>query len=316
MTGETELAMIDNAATDMTAAAVLPPPVAFTTRLAAFLASGGRARPLDKWGLAAIGVLLLASYAALLAVTGLATSIAPMIAIVGSAGVSSVAGFAFSAVSQAALAPLMNDPVRLVQILMVCSIATQSFAIVSLWRHMDWRRLPFYLTGGALGLPVGVYLLLHLGLVGFHTAIGALLLVYGSYVLLTRPVVLSWGGWPAEMAVGFLGGITGGLAAFPGAAITVWCSMKGWDKARQRGVFQPFILAMQFMALATIALMRTHTGTAGMGAYATLSDAIVFVPATLLGSWFGLHIFKKISDQNFRRCLGALLAVSGVLMIV
>jgi uncharacterized membrane protein YfcA len=316
MTGEPELAMIDNAATEMAAAAILPPPVAVTTRLAALLTSGRGALPLNQWRLAAIGALLLASYAALLAAMGLAGSIAPMIAIAGSAGVGSVAGFAFSAVSQAALAPVMNDPVRLVQILMVCSITTQSFAIVSLWRHMDWRRLPFHLAGGALGLPVGVYLLLHLGLVGFHAAIGALLLVYGSYVLLRRPFVLSWGGWPAEMAVGFLGGITGGLAAFPSTAITVWCSMKGWDKARQRGVYQPFILAMQFMALATIALMRTHTGSATMGAYAMLSDAIVFVPGTLLGSWFGLHIFKKISDQSFRRCLGALLALSGVLMIV
>lgn len=314
MTDENIMAITDDTMAEIAAAAVLAVPASIPVYPAAV--APRPVRSLGKWSLAAIGILLLASYATLLAMMGFEGSIAPMIAVAASAGVSSVAGFAFSAVSQAALAPLMNDPVRLVQILMVCSITTQSFAIVSLWRHMDWRRLPFYLAGGALGLPVGVYLLLHLGLVGFHTAIGALLLVYGSYVLLKRPLVVSWEGWPAEVAVGFLGGITGGLAAFPGAAITIWCSMKGWDKTRQRGVFQPFILAMQFMALATIALMRPHTGSATAGVYTMLSDAIAFVPATVLGSWFGLHIFKKISDQNFRRCLGALLAFSGVLMIV
>lgn len=92
--------------------------------------------------------------------------------------------------------------------------------------------------------------------------------------------------------------------------------MRGWDNARQRGVYQPFILAMQFMALATIALMRTHTGSATMGAFTVLSDALIVVPGTLLGSWFGLHIFHRISDRTFGRCLAALLALCGALMIV
>ncbi len=37
--------------------------------------------------------------------------------------------------------------------------------------------------------------------------------------------------------------ITGGLAGFPGAFVTIWCGLKGWDKAHQRGVYQPFILS-------------------------------------------------------------------------
>jgi hypothetical protein len=36
----------------------------------------------------------------------------------------------------------------------------------------------------------------------------------------------------------------GGLAEFPGAFVTIWCGLNGWDKARQRGVYQPFILGM------------------------------------------------------------------------
>ena len=270
----------------------------------------------SKRTLALIGFALLACYAAFLELTGLTASIAPMVAITLSAGVSSIAGFAFSAVAQASLAPLMHDPIRLVQILLVCSIVTQSFAIVSLWRHMDWKGLPVYLAGGVLGLPIGVYLLLHLGLSGFHTAIGALLIVYGTYVLLKRPITLKRATWPAEVAVGFLGGITGGLAAFPGAAITVWCSMRGWDKARQRGVYQPFILTMQLLALATIALMHPGTGAATAGSPAIPYHALAFIPGTLLGTWFGLRIFHKITDRTFGKCLAALLALSGVLMIV
>ena len=31
----------------------------------------------------------------------------------------------------------------------------------------------------------------------------------------------------------------------PGSFVTIWCSMRGWDKLRQRATYQPFILAMQ-----------------------------------------------------------------------
>ncbi|HUB46094.1 MAG TPA: hypothetical protein VMB73_14000 [Acetobacteraceae bacterium] len=81
--------------------------------------AGAGARPLSKWKLAALGLLLLASYAALLAATCLATSIALTPAIVVLLGLSTIAGIAFSVVSQALLAPLMLEPVRIAQIFMM-----------------------------------------------------------------------------------------------------------------------------------------------------------------------------------------------------
>ncbi|MGH7104030.1 MAG: hypothetical protein ACREFJ_16725 [Acetobacteraceae bacterium] len=107
-----------------------------------------------------------------------------------------------------------------------------------------WKGLPVYLAGCALGLPIGIYLVLHLELGGFHTAIGALLIVYGTNALVKRPIIPKRVFWPASVAVGFLRGITCGIAAFPRAPMTLWCSMRGWDKTRKRGVYRPFILSM------------------------------------------------------------------------
>lgn len=64
-------------------------------------------------------------------------------------------------------------------------------------------------------------------------------------------------------AAGFVGGITGGLAGFPGAFVTIWCDWRGWDKRRQRGVYQPFILAMQSFTLAAIHLIAPAVRTGG-----------------------------------------------------
>ncbi len=52
-----------------------------------------------------------------------------------------------------------------------------------------------------------------------------------------------------EADCGASGGITGGLAAFPGAAVAVWCGLKRWPKENQRSVTQTYILIMQVAAL-------------------------------------------------------------------
>ena len=262
-----------------------------------------------------IGFMVLASYAIILAHQGRSSTIIAAVAITLAAGLASIAGFAFSAIGQALLAPLSYSPVHLVRILMLCSIATQSYGIVSLRRHMAWRTLPPYLIGGAVGLPAGVYLLLHLDRTSFQTVIGALLVVYGVYLLARRPVVLTSGGWPINMGIGFLSGLTGGFAAFPSGPIAIWCSMKGWDKGRQRGEYQPFIFVMQFLGLATIALMQGNSGRAISDMSVVARDALVFVPGTLFGSWFGLQVFHGLSDRGFGRCFAVLLAASGVLML-
>jgi uncharacterized membrane protein YfcA len=112
----------------------------------------------------------------------------------------------------------------------------------------------------------------------------------------------------ADFASGFLGGITGGAAGFPGAFVTIWCGMKGWDKARQRAVFQPFILVMQIAALLTINLAtRTGTDAFGLGGV-----DLLFIPASLCGTSFGLALYRRLTDHQFARAVNYLLIISGL----
>jgi uncharacterized membrane protein YfcA len=249
---------------------------------------------------------LIAAYVALLSYEGVPASAPALAAVLLASTVSSVVGFAFSAVSGAMLLRLISDPVQVVEIMMVCSIAIQSFSVLLLWRDIDWRRLVPFVLGGIVGLPMGVWILLHLPQAWFKETIGVLLTAYAAYALLKRPVVLRINSVVADACVGFTGGITGGLAAFPGAAVTIWCGTKGWDKRQQRGINQPFILIMQVLALWLIVTMR---GSIHLGFD---FDALEFVPAALLGTWFGLAIFKRLSDQSFTRLVNMLLLVSGV----
>jgi hypothetical protein len=262
---------------------------------------------------AALGLALLAAESVVLSVQGNGTIAAALVAVLLASTASSIAGFAFSALCGALLFHVMEGPVYTVQVMLVCSIAIQLFSVAALWRSIDWRSLPIFLIGGVVGVPAGVYLLLHLPTGAYRGAIGVLLIAYGSRLLLSRPTAKSLGiGRWGDACAGFLGGLTGGLAAFPGAFVTVWCGYKDWDKSRQRGVYQPFILAMQPITLGAIYVMGPTSSTAARLDWYTLA----FIPAAVLGAWFGLRIFRRLSARQFEIAVNVLLVVSGVGLIL
>jgi uncharacterized membrane protein YfcA len=259
----------------------------------------------------ALGLGLLVMESAVLSAQGIHSGAESLMAILAASTVSSIAGFAFSAISGAMLFHIMDSQVYAVQVMTVCSIGIQLFSVFALWRSVEWRRLPIYLFGGIFGVPAGVYLLLNLNSGAYREAIGVLLIAYGGYLLMRHRTWTLQTGPLADACAGFVGGLTGGLAAFPGAAVTIWCDLKGWDKARQRGVYQPFILLMQPVTLIAIHLMRPTASTAAMD-----WKVLVFIPAALLGTWFGLYIFKRLSDRQFELAVCALLIVSGIGLVV
>jgi uncharacterized protein len=257
---------------------------------------------------AALGLGFLAAESAVFSAQGHERIAAALLAILLASTASSIAGFAFSALCGALLFHLMDSPIYAVQVMLVCSIAIQLLSVATLWNSIDWRSLPIFLIGGVLGAPTGVYLLLHLPTDVYRDAIGALLIAYGGYLLVRPPTRPLQTGPLSDVCAGFLGGLTGGLAAFPGAFVTIWCGFKDWDKARQRGVYQPFILGMQPVTLVAIYLMRPASPSAAQLDWETLA----FVPAALLGAWFGLRIFKRLSDRQFGLAVNVLLVVAGV----
>ena len=222
--------------------------------------------------------------------------------------VSGIAGFAFSALAGAMLFHVLSDPVRIVMIMITCSIASQ---IVMTWmvrNQIDWPGLLQYCISGSLGLPIGIWVLLHADRVLYTRILGGFLLAYGSYMLLRKAVAVRHPPAIADMIAGFLGGITGGAAGFPSVFVSIWCSMKGWNKARQRAVIQPFILIMQLGSLLAIGLMQqSHLG----GSRCQLRD-LAYVPASLLGTLLGMALYGRLTDVQFGRAVNLLLVISGM----
>jgi uncharacterized protein len=220
------------------------------------------------------------------------------------ATLSSTVGFAFSAFAAGLLFQIMTDKIAALEIMLISSIALQVYCVAQLWRHITLAHIKWYLLGGIIALPIGIYMLFALNAATYSIFVGGILAIYGVVTFSRQMPIIPWSGRLADVIVGAVGGITGPLVAFPGAAIAIWCSTRGWDKVTQRCVYQPYILIMQVLTLAALA-MRGETKQIDM------THALFVVPA-ILGAHIGFSIFARITDKQFRGLVSILLVVSGL----
>jgi uncharacterized membrane protein YfcA len=230
-------------------------------------------------------------------------AVATAVVVLVAALISSVAGCAFAALAGGALAYLDSDPVSVVRTIVVCSLAIQLYGVWKLRASIRWQRVLVPLLGAVFTLPLGVWLLVRLDAASYAGGLGVFLVVYGLHLLLHREMRMRHGGaWTGTFA-GALGGLAGGLAGLPGAPVTIWCSMRGWDKQQQRAVYQPFILVMQLLTMACL-----HWQVP-LDAHA--AQAIAFVPFAVFGAIGGLAVYQRLTNRQFRVTTSAMLVVSG-----
>jgi uncharacterized membrane protein YfcA len=230
--------------------------------------------------------------------------VAVSIVIFIAASLSSTVGFAFSAIAAAMIFHFVPDSVAAVQIMLVASIAIQAYGVAGIWRTISLRACAPFLAGGVATMPAGIYLLLCLRPQAYIFAMGLALVLYGGYMLFGRPPSIKRGGAFTDVAVGALGGITGPLAAFPGAFVTIWCGMRGWDKVVQRSVYQPYILVLQALTLCALSVVSERS--------LVNADLIAYALPGIAGAWLGLQVFRKLSDAQFQRLVNLALIVAGI----
>ncbi len=223
--------------------------------------------------------------------------------------VSGLAGFAFSAVAGAILLHV-RPPTEAVPLMMACSMVVQSASLVALRNSISWQGSLALVVGGILGIPPALYLLQHVETWTFRVGFGVFLAAYSIYMLF-RPAVAyvrQVQSRRRDAMVGFAGGFVGGLTAMPGALPTIWCDLRGLPKDQQRGQVQPFIAAMQLLAL--LLMISRRTIPTGM-----LEDFVISLPALLAGTVAGIAMFGRVNELAFRRVVLAVLLVAGLALL-
>lgn len=226
--------------------------------------------------------------------------------------VSGSSGFAFGLIASAIWLHVLA-PNQVVPLVVICSMLVNLVMVWHLRHDVNIRMLWPFLAGAMIGVPIGVAALHQLDAQLVRQGVGVLLVLYSLYMFRQpkMPVVRlgAASGQAADGAVGMLGGFMGGATSLNGVFPTLWCGLRGWNKAEQRGVFQPYILIVHAMTLAWL-------GGVGELTMRTVHNVLLCVPALVIGGWAGLRLFHRVSEKGFRKMILLLFLLSGVGLMV
>jgi uncharacterized membrane protein YfcA len=221
---------------------------------------------------------------------------------------SGLSGFAMGLVLSGIWLHIIS-PSQTAILIVACGLVTQGTAIWKLRHAFNWRSVAPYILGGAVGVPIGALLLSQVDAAQMRTVIGVLLVLYAAYSLARPALKPIQAGLAADLGVGVLNGVLGGLTGLTGIVVTIWCQLRGWPKDVQRAVFQP-------VNFATIVLSAVSLAFAGAVTVETVKLYLIGLPLLLAGLWIGLKLYGLLDDAAFRKVLLVLLLLSGVALSV
>ena len=166
-----------------------------------------------------------------------------------------------------------------------------------------------YLVAGLIGVPLGTYLLNIVQADLFKIILGLFLIVWCPIMYFAPQINILKKLTPkVDTAIGFCGGILGGLGGFCGALPSAWVMLKNLPKAQQRYILRHFNFAIQLFTIITYA----WNGTINSSQFEYL---LILVFAVTIPTVFGAQMFYKISEKQFKHIVLSLLFASGCMLI-
>jgi len=205
---------------------------------------------------------------------------------------------------------LMDPAPEAVALTAMCSLTGQFFSVGLLWRAIGYEfRFPL-IAAGLLGAPLGSALLYDFNPRCVRVVLGVLIVASGLWSSLrVRMRAMSTRSLLSELLVGLSGGLTGGLVGASSVVPAIWYAACGLDKARQRAVTQPYILAMQAASLVSLW---------GWGALdcRILGQYVDFVLPLLAGVGLGVAGFRGLSSRAVTRVVIGAVTASGLSLLL
>lgn len=216
--------------------------------------------------------------------------------------------------------PFLNVTIGLriaVQLLCVLSWAMALYIVIRSWRDLVWKEFLFIVLWAGLGMPLGIWLFdklpgawlcVFLGI--FMIAVG----IRGEIATLKTPAATLPAQPPRRnflmKLLLFGGGVIQGAFGTGGPFVVIYSSKALPDKRVFRGT-----LSMLWLSMNTVRLLKW--GIAGELWNRELGGCLLWgFPVMLAGVILGDYLHNKVSEYHFKVGVYAVLAISGVFMVV
>ena len=200
-------------------------------------------------------------------------------------------------------------PLQTAVLIAAYGIVNQAYGIWKVRNALQWRRILPFVIGGAVGVPLGAWLVTYLNPEHLRIGVGVLLIAYSIYNLARPALAPIKSNRAIDGGIGVLNGLLGGLTGLGGVISTIWVQLGGGPKDAQRAVFQPVLFITMTMATLTFAASG-HLFTVDI-----LKLFLMGLPALLLGLWLGVRLYGKLDDAAFRKAILVLLLISGMSLV-
>lgn len=222
--------------------------------------------------------------------------------------VQGISGFAFGMVAMSVWAWGI-DPVEATSMAVFGGLCGQLLSALTIRRRATVSELLPFLIGGLIGVPLGTYLLPHIGANEFKLLLGVILVI-ACPLMFAAPRIryVDSMGRSGDGVAGLAGGVIGGISGMTGVAPAIWCVLRGYEKSRQRELLQNFNLATLTATMAVLIWRGNVTN-------AMLPRLVIVAVALLVPAMLGAKIYRSLSDASFRRVVLILLTLSGVALL-
>jgi len=233
--------------------------------------------------------------------------IAPVIAVLSVSALSrGLVGFGNALVAMPLLA--LFAPIQIASPLVgLANLTGILIILIGTWRSVDFKAAWRLILPCLIGIPIGIVFLKTANETVVRTVLGAILIGYGLYNLVS-PKLPYLKNEVLAYPFGLASGILGGAFNSNGPPIVVYGSLRRWRPDSFRATLQSVFLPTNLMVIATHAV-------AGLWTPDVLKLYAYSLPPMLLATLVGIRFGKRIPKEHFHRIVYGFLVAMGALLI-
>lgn len=231
-----------------------------------------------------------------------------------------IAGFGLAQVAMGIM-PLFRTAASAAAIFSIVAVISNFRVWLSVREEFDVKDWIKPVIGLIVGLPLGLYVFNQLDKGQVRIAIGLVLLLAVILIVLGKQTNALKNlfedkdysdGWILPLIAGFSAGVLAGAVAIPGPPMilygTFMVATNNWNGKKMKATFTAFFGTVMLYRVAVISFQ----GKMNLGLF---TEALIAIPAMLLGVYVGIKIFEKIPQKIFNWIVIGMLTINAFILL-